>query len=107
VVLCELSSEEVLAATPVEDVTLVSAEAVTDVVSVELVEAIVEEAETDEGAQQERVEVVETQGSVPVYAAQQGTSYLTGARPPPQSSGSQTSPFVGSYQWTVLSAQLV
>lgn len=64
-VLSEVSCEAVFAATPVDDV-LVLFETVAVVVSAELDVATVEEAETDEGAQQERVEVVETQGSVPV-----------------------------------------
>lgn len=68
----EILCEEVSAAAPVEveDGTLVSAVAVAeaepDVVSAELADAIVDEAATVEGDQQERVEVVETQGSVPL-----------------------------------------
>lgn len=53
---------------PVEDGTVVSAVAMTeaDVVSAGLADALVEEAATVDGDQQERVEVVETQGSVPL-----------------------------------------
>ena len=53
---------------PVEDGALVSAVAMAeaDVVSAEPAEALVEEAATVDGDQQERVEVVETQGSVPL-----------------------------------------
>lgn len=64
--------EEVSAAALVDDETLVLAVAVAgavvdaEVVSAELADAIVEEAATVEGDQQERVEVVETQGSVPL-----------------------------------------
>lgn len=68
VVVPEILCEEVSAATPVEDETLASVVAVADVevVSAELADAIVEEAATVEGDQHERVEVVETQGSVPL-----------------------------------------
>jgi hypothetical protein len=38
--------------------------------------------------------------SVPTYPAQPGTVVLGGARPPPQSSISQTSPVPGTYQAT-------
>lgn len=66
----EVLCEEVSAATPVEDETLASVVAVAvadvEVVSAELADAIVEEAATVEGDQHERVEVVETQGSVPL-----------------------------------------
>ena len=63
-VLLPESLSEVFAA-PVEvDATTVSV-TVASVASAE-VDATVEEAKTDEGFQQERVEVVETQGSVPV-----------------------------------------
>lgn len=37
---------------------------------------------------------------MPTYAAQPGTVVLGGARPPPQSSISQTSPVPGTYQAT-------
>lgn len=70
VVLPETLFEEVSAATPVEDGTLVSAmevvAAVEEVVSAALADAMVVEAATDEGVQHERVEVVLTQGSVPL-----------------------------------------
>jgi len=39
--------------------------------------------------------------AVPSYAAQPGTSVLGGARPPPQSRNSQTSPSLGTYQSTL------
>lgn len=66
----EILCEEVSAAALVDDGTLVLAVAVAvvdaEVVSAELADAIVEEAATVEGDQHERVEVVETQGSVPL-----------------------------------------
>lgn len=36
---------------------------------------------------------------------QPGTFVFGGARPPPQSRGSQISPVMGSYQWMMLSSQ--
>lgn len=49
---------------------------------------------------------VSTHTAVPVYAAvQHGLVVLGGARPPPQSSGSQICPSSGSYQCTMPSAQ--
>lgn len=83
------------------------------VVEVADAETVVEVAETDamvagaatEGVQQERYEVVRT--AVPEYRGHPGTSVLGGARPPPQSSGSHTSPVFGSYQCTIPSAQWV
>jgi len=42
---------------------------------------------------------------VPLYKGQPGTLVLGGARPPPQSRGSQISPVLGSYQCTMPSAQ--
>jgi len=45
--------------------------------------------------------------SVPVYAGQPGTFVFGGARPPPQSRGSQISPVSGSNQWVMPSAHCV
>lgn len=36
---------------------------------------------------------------------QPGTFVFGGARPPPQSRGSQISPVIGSYQWMIMSSQ--
>lgn len=60
-----------------------------------------------EGVQQERYDLLVARVSVPVYIGHPGTSVLGGARPPPQSRGSQISPVSGSNQWTILSAQVV
>jgi hypothetical protein len=83
---------------------LFSAEAVSVVDSAELTVTGVEVTEAD-GVQQERYEVVGTY--VPVWPAHPGTLVLGGARPPPQSSGSQISPVFGSNQWTMPSSQVV
>lgn len=55
-----------------------------------------------EGVQQLRIEIEAQE-----YAGQPGMSVLIGARPPPQSNGSQTWPLLGSNRWTIPSSQLV
>jgi hypothetical protein len=59
-----------------------------------------------DGVKHERYEI----GSlriVPEYRGQPGTSVLGGARPPPQSLGSQIWPSFRSYQWTMPSSHVV
>jgi hypothetical protein len=51
-----------------------------------------------EGVQQERYDLLVAAVSVPVYWGHPGTSVFGGARPPPQSRGSQISPVSGSNQ---------
>jgi hypothetical protein len=59
-----------------------------------------------DGVQHERYETG-TLRIVPEYNGHPGTSVRGGARPPPQSLGSQTSPLRGSNQWTIPSSQVV
>jgi hypothetical protein len=56
------------------------------------------EEEGVEGTLQERYDAEVARVSVPVYNGHPGTLVFGGARPPPQSKGSQIWPVSGSYQ---------
>ncbi len=64
-------------------------------------------ADAGGGFQHERYDADVARVSVPVYRGHPGTSVFGGARPPPQSKGSQISPVNGSYQCVMPSSHVV